>query len=90
MNFYRIFYEYVSPALNVERRKLSRDDQRDGKVKIDRILRVKDLLVTLQGIRMMFRRSFRRQRMRAVIGELRLLRREQSQRYFPATILDRS
>jgi hypothetical protein len=41
-------------------------------------------------IRKMLRRGFRRQRMRTVIAELPLLRRQQSKRHFPATILDKS
>jgi hypothetical protein len=37
---------------------------------------------------MKLRRGFRRQRMRIVIAELRLLRRKQSERHFPAMMLD--
>jgi hypothetical protein len=39
---------------------------------------------------MMLGRGFRRQRMGPVISELRLLRRQQSERHFPAMIIDRS
>jgi hypothetical protein len=88
-------YEYASPALKVELCKLSRDDQSE----IDRlkqVVRMHDWLVSRHfdfvrnGIRKMLRRGFRRQRMRIVIAELRLLRRQQSKRRFPPMNLERS
>jgi hypothetical protein len=41
-------------------------------------------------IRKMLRRGLRRQRIRTVIAELRLVRHQQSKRHFPAMILDKS
>jgi hypothetical protein len=41
-------------------------------------------------IRRVLRRGFRRERMKTVIAELRLLRRQQAKRHFPAMILDRN
>jgi hypothetical protein len=71
-------YEYASPALKVELRKLSRDDQSEtGKLK--EIVRMSDWLVSQRFnfvriyVRKMLRRGFRRQRMRTVIAEVRLL-----------------
>jgi hypothetical protein len=89
-------YEYASPALKVELRKLSRDDQSEMN-KLQQIVRMEDWLVSLRFIfvrnyiRKKLGRGFRRQRMRAVIAELRLMRRQQSKRrQFPAMILDRA
>jgi hypothetical protein len=89
-------YNYASPALKVELRKLSRDDQSEAE-KVKEIIRSNDLLVARRFdfvrkyIRNMLRRGFRRQRMRIVIAELRLMRRgQQSERVFPAMIHDRS
>jgi hypothetical protein len=88
-------YEYASPALKVEVRKLYRDDQSETK-KLKQIVRMDDWLVSRRfdfvrkDIRMMLGRGFRRQRMGTVIAELRLLRRKQSVRHFPAMMLDRS
>jgi hypothetical protein len=88
-------YEYASPALKVELRKLSPDDQSETE-KLKQTVRMEDWLVSQRfdfvrkAIRMMLGRGFRRQRMRLVIAELRLLRRQQSERHFPAMILDRN
>jgi hypothetical protein len=88
-------YEYASPALKVEVRKLSLDDQSETE-KLKQIVRMDDWLVSRRfdfvriEIRNLLRRGFRRQRMGTVIAELRLLRRQQSERHFPAMILDRS
>jgi hypothetical protein len=89
-------YEYASPALKVELRKLSQDDQSETE-KLKQIVRMDDWLVSRRfdfvrkGIRMTLRRGFRRQQMGIVIAELRLLRRKQSKRHFPATMIpDRS
>jgi hypothetical protein len=88
-------YEYASPALKVELRKLSRDDQSEAE-KQKQIVRMKDWLVSRRfdfvrkDIRKKLVRGFRRQRMRIVIAELRLLRREQSERHFPAMLLGRT
>jgi hypothetical protein len=82
-------YEYASPALKVELRKVSRDDQSETE-KLKQIVRIDDWLVSRRfdfvrkGIRMTLRRGFRRQQMGMVIAELRLLRRKQSKRHFPA------
>jgi hypothetical protein len=87
-------YEYASPALKVELRKLSRDDQ-SATEKLKQIVRMEDWLVSQRfcfvrkGIRKMLVRGFRRPRMGIVIAELRLLRRQQSKRHFPAMMLDR-
>jgi hypothetical protein len=87
-------YEYASPALKVELRKLSQDDQNEMD-KLKQIVRMSDWLVSQRFefvrkyIRKVLRRGFRRERMRIVIAELRLLRRQQSKRHFPAMILDR-
>jgi hypothetical protein len=87
-------YEYASPALKVELRKLSRDDQGETD-KLKQIVRMSDWLVSQRFdfvrdyIRKVLCRGFRRERMRTVIAELRLLRRQQSKRHFPAMILDR-
>jgi hypothetical protein len=87
-------YEYASPALKVELRKLSRDDQSETE-KLKQIVRMEDWLVSQRfdfvrkGIRKMLVRGFRRPRMGIVIAELRLLRRQQSKRHFPAMMLDR-
>jgi hypothetical protein len=84
-------YEYASPALKVELRKLSKDDQSEAE-KQKQIVRMKDWLVSRRfdfvrkDIRKKLVRGFRRQRMRIVIAELRLLRRHQSKRHFPATV----
>jgi hypothetical protein len=86
-------YEYASPALKVELRKLSRDDQSE-RGKLNHIVRMEEWLVSRRfdfvrkDIRKMLHQGFRRQRMRIVIAELRLLRRQQSMRHFPAMILD--
>jgi hypothetical protein len=88
-------YEYASPALKVELRKLSRDDMSETE-KLKHIVRMHDWLVSQRFdfvrnyIRKMLGRGFRRQRMRSVIAELRLLRRQQPKRHFPAMILDRT
>jgi hypothetical protein len=89
-------YEYASPALKVELRKLSRDEQSEAE-KVKEIVRTDDLLVARRFdfvrkyIRNMLRRGFRRQQMKTVISELRLMRRgQQSERVFPAMILDRN
>jgi hypothetical protein len=88
-------YEYASPALKVELRKLSQDDQSETE-KLNQMVRMDDWLVSRRfnflrnNIRKMLVRGFRRQRMGTVIAELRLLRRQQSKRHFPAMILDRS
>jgi hypothetical protein len=88
-------YEYASPALKVELRKLSRDDQSETE-KVKEIVRVDEWLVfrrfdfVRKYIRNMLRRGFRRERMRTVIAEVRLLRREQPGRHYPAMILNRS
>jgi hypothetical protein len=80
-------YEYASPALKVELRKLSRDDQSE-KDKVKQIVRMDDWLVSRRFdfarnyIRKMLGRGFRRQRMGTVIAELRLLRRQHSKRHF--------
>jgi hypothetical protein len=78
-------YEYASPALKVELRKLSRDDQSEtGKLK--HIVRLEDWMVSRRfdivrnDIRMMLGRGFRRQRMGTVIAELRLLQHQQTVR----------
>jgi hypothetical protein len=82
-------YEYASPALKVELRKLSWDDQSEME-KLKQIVRMDDRLVSRRFdfvrnyIRKVLGRGFRRQRMRTVIAELRLLRRQQSKRHFPA------
>jgi hypothetical protein len=87
-------YEYASPALKVELRKLSRDDQSETE-KLQQIVGMDDWLVSQRfdfvrkGIRKMLVRGFRRPRMGIVIAELRLLRRQQSKRHFPAMMLDR-
>jgi hypothetical protein len=88
-------YEYASPVLKVELRKLSRDDQSETE-RLNQIVRMEDWLVSQRFdfvrnyIRNMLVRGFRRQRMGTVIAELRLLRRRQlkSERHFPALILD--
>jgi hypothetical protein len=88
-------YEYASPALTVELRKLSRDDKSEVE-KLKQLVRMEEWLVSRRfdfvrtSIRMMLGRGFRRQRMGIVIAELRLLRRQHSKRHFPAMILDRS
>jgi hypothetical protein len=88
-------YEYASPALKVELRKLSRDAQNETEI-LKQLVRMEDRLVYRRfdfirnDIRMMLGRGFRRQRMRIVIAELRLLQRQQLKRHFPATILERS
>ncbi len=89
-------YEYASLALKVELRKLSRNDQSETE-KVKQIVRMKDWLVARRFdfvrnyIRTMLGRGFRRQLMRTVIAELRMLRRQQgARRRFPAMILDRS
>jgi hypothetical protein len=88
-------YEYASPPLKVELRKLSRDDQSETE-KPKQIVRMEDWLVSQRfdfvrkGIRKMLVRGFRRPRMGIVIAELRLLRRQQSERHFPAMILGRT
>jgi hypothetical protein len=87
-------YEYASPALKLELRKLSRDDHNETE-KLKQIVRLEDWMVSRRFdfvrnyIRMMIGRGFRRQRMRIVIAELRLLRRQQTERHFPAMILER-
>jgi hypothetical protein len=88
-------YEYATSALKVELRKLSRADQSEtGKLK--EIVRMNDWLVSRRldfvrkDVRMMLRRGFRRQRMRIVIAELRLMRRQEPERQFPATIPSRT
>jgi hypothetical protein len=88
-------YEYASPALKVELRKLSRDDQSETE-KVKQIVRMDEWLVSRRFdfvrnyLRNMLRRGFRRQRMGTVIAELRLMRRQQSMRHFPAMIFDMS
>mgnify|MGYP002811062088 CR=1 FL=1 len=89
-------YEYASLALKVELRKLSRNDQSETE-KVKQIVRMKDWLVARRFdfvrnyIRTMLGRGFRRQLMRTVIAELRMLRRQQgARRRFPAMLLDRS
>jgi hypothetical protein len=89
-------YEYASPALKAEVRKLSRDDQSETR-KVKQILRMDDMLVSRRFIfvrkyiRGKLRRGFRREQMKIVIAELRLMRRDQqSERHFPAMILNRS
>jgi hypothetical protein len=73
-------YEYASPALKVELRKLSRDDQSETD-KLKQIVRIDDWLVSRRFdfvrnyIRNMLGRGIRRQRIRTVIAEVRLLRR---------------
>jgi hypothetical protein len=76
-------YEYASPALKLELRKLSRDDQHETE-KLKQIVRMEDWTVSRRFdfvrnySRMMLGRGFRRQRMRIAIAELRLLRRQQT------------
>jgi hypothetical protein len=88
-------YEYASAALKVELRKLSRDDHSETE-KLKQIVRIDDWLISRRldfvrkDIRRMLGRGFRRERMRIVIAELRLLRRKQSERCFPAMMLDRN
>jgi hypothetical protein len=89
-------YEYASPALKVELRKLSRGDESEAD-KLKQLVRMEEWLVSRRfdfvrkAIRMMLGRGFRRQRMGTVIAELRLLRRrQQSKRHFPAMILERN
>jgi hypothetical protein len=88
-------YEYASAALKVEVRKLSRDVQSETE-KLKHIVRIDDWLVSRRldfvrkDIGRIPGRRFRRQRMGTVIAELRLLRRQQSERRFPAMMLDRS
>jgi dephospho-CoA kinase len=90
-----VIHEYASPALKLELRKLSREDQSEAE-KLKQIVRMNEWLISRRfdfvrkDIRMMLGRGFRRQRMGTVIAELRLLRRQQSKRHFPAIILDRS
>ncbi len=88
-------YEYASPTLKVELRKLSRDDQSEAD-KLKLIVRMHDCLVSRRFdfvrnyVRKVLGQGFRRQRMRTVIAELRLLRCQQgARRRFPAMILDR-
>jgi hypothetical protein len=88
-------YEYATSALKAELRKLSRADHSEtGKLK--EIVRIDDWLVSRrldfvrEDIRMMLRRGFRRQRMRIVIAELRLMRRQQPERQFPAMLPSRT
>jgi hypothetical protein len=65
-------HEYASPALKVELRKLSRDDQSEAE-KLKQIVRMEECLVSRRfnfvrkDIRMMLGRGFRRQRMEIVI-----------------------
>ena len=89
-------YEYASPALKVELRKLSRDDESEAE-KLNQLVRMEEWLVSRRfdfvrkAIRLMLGRGIRRHRMGIVIAELRLLRRLQhSMRHFPVMILDRS
>jgi hypothetical protein len=88
-------YEYASPALKVELLEHSRGDQSETEI-LKQIVRMEDWLVSRRfdfvrkDIRMMLRRGFRRQQMGTVIAELRLLRRQQSERHFPAMIFDKS
>jgi hypothetical protein len=85
-------YEYASPALKVALCKLSRHDESETE-KLQQIVRMEDWLVTQRFdfcrnyIRKKLGRGFRRRRMGTVIAELRLLRRQQSERHFPAMIL---
>jgi hypothetical protein len=95
LNFGLTIYEYASPALKVELRKHFQIDQNKTE-KVKQIVRTEKWVVSRRfafvrkDIRMMLRREFRRQRMGTVIAELRLLRRQQSERHFPATIFNRS
>ena len=89
-------YEYASPALKVELRKLSRNDQSETE-KLKQIVRMEDWLIARRFdfvrnyLRTILGQGFRRQRMGTVIAELRLLRRQQgARRRFPAMILGRS
>jgi hypothetical protein len=78
-------YEYASLALKLELRKLSRNDQSETE-KLKQIVRMDEWLVSRRFdfvrnyIRKKLRRGFRRQRMGAVIAEVRLLRRRQGAR----------
>jgi hypothetical protein len=85
-------YEYATSALKVELRKLSRDDESETN-KLKEIVRIDDWLVSRRldfvrkDIRTTLRRGFRRQRMRTVIAELRLMRRQEPKRQFPAMMI---
>jgi hypothetical protein len=84
-------YEYATPALKVELRQLSQDAESETE-KLKQIVRFDDWLVARRfdfvrkDIRIMLRRGFRREYMGTVIAELRLLRRQQSDRRCPSTI----
>jgi hypothetical protein len=71
-------FEYASPVLKVELRKLFLDDQSEAET-VKHIVRVEEWLVSRsfdfvrKDIRMMLGRGLRRQRMGIVIAELRLL-----------------
>jgi len=84
-------YEYASVALKAEIRKLSEDDSESGKVK--QIVRMDDWLVARRfafvraEARLLLGRGFRRDCMRLVIAELRLLQRKQAVLRFPPMII---
>jgi hypothetical protein len=82
-------FDFALPALKVELRELSRDDQQSESEMLKQIVFMDDWRVCrrfdfIRHIRMMLDRGFRRQGVRPVIAELRLLR------HFLAMILDRS
>jgi hypothetical protein len=79
----------------VELRKHSRGDQSEMEelkqiVRAGKWLVYRRVVFAREGIRMILRRGFRRQRLGIVIADLRLLRCQQSERHVPAMIFARS